>query len=315
MERDPISQNLEAANSWDDPAVLDYQEGGAQQASTVDATESGGVFVHANEFADKHPSVVAVAGGFAIGGAFTGVAIIDSGAKADGYVPAAHVRQAPEGFGVSQAKDGKVTIPHDVAAKVSEPKVVRLSMSTVDAEVWPKANKPAETSGAHASAGSKYIKRHSKLQPQTILTKIAYTAYDLERGGSVKPTYARITDDAISYRSTCKFPDGGIFAQFNRDFVGTSYRTCGGGILPIDIERKSREDEYKPTNARLGFSVLRSVNINKKQTTLSVSGNRKKLTAKYVCPAPEQASSSSDLEQVTLRRARKGSRATIKKCD
>lgn len=167
MGRDPITRNFEAMQAspveqdqavtdWANPAVQDYQEGGTQEPDVDVSTEQGGgVFAQIGEAMDKHPNTVygaAILGG---AGIIWGADQLNIGsAGADGHVPAAHVRPAPEGFGVSQVRDGKVSIPHSIAAKASEsePTSVHLSMTTVEAEAWPKADKAVEASDASASA-------------------------------------------------------------------------------------------------------------------------------------------------------------------
>lgn len=138
--------------------------GSEQRANQPPAAEAGqaGVFTRIDRFMDRHPSSVYGVGALGVVGIIEGADQLNIGsAGADGHVPAARVKPAPEGFTTSLVKDeetAKVTlvIPHGVVTEApeSEPTAVRLSMPTVEAEAWPTATrvKVPETSDASASA-------------------------------------------------------------------------------------------------------------------------------------------------------------------
>jgi len=272
-----------------------------------------------NEFMGNHPRIAEFTAGALALGATVGAAKFLN----DQVTPASAAPVVERSFEAPE-----LNVENVEEATVSEPGV-RVSMPRVEAEAWPKADKAAETSDAHSSSVSRYIKRHSKLKIQPILNKIMYTANSSEndpkwtsRPG--RATRATLTPNMAGYGSVSGCREA-LYTKFIRSPYGITFSTCAafppGKYLPgsgNDIQTdKSVPGEYKKPLNNQNTRILHSVGAEWQQPK-SLSGNRKKLTAKYKCASANQTSSSGEtiggVEQVVLRYSAKGSKATIKKC-
>lgn len=296
MERDPRTQVTEA------PKDQAFEAGGVDRNQT--ATEQGGGVFNRLEGHHYVEGAAVVAGGVLAVLAVDGLSDVQP-VSAKGYEPAAHVRPAPEGFGVSQVKDGKVTIPNDVAAKASEPAAIRLSMPGVDAEVWPKANKPAETSGAHASVAQQAVRRHSSLRNQTILNKIHDILPNVDgsidpKAPAILPTWAYLRPSEGGFRARC-----GKREDDKRGLVLRSYQITTAGERVVRCSPISsvwpntiKPNQFKKSLGGLGNTIFNRSNVpsdmelDYNQTVKYVGGPRKKVTALYGCPPVNQEEAS-----------------------
>ena len=173
------------------------------------------------------------------------------------------------------------------------------------------------SAGGIEVAQAKFVQHHSSVEIERVLRKIAYVAFPNEKLFAVhplKPIGASVSANSIAYRTRCNPTDGGIMLRYWRGPAWTTYRTCGTALLPSDIRRPSRLNEFKPTMLKLANSISKSIGISLAQVPKSVGGTRARLELRLKCPHPSILGIDGNVKQVVLRKARKGSRAVLETC-
>lgn len=157
------------------------------------------------------------------------------------------------------------------------------------------------TTKAQASA-TKVTHRHSSLNAQKILNKIRHAAAPIYQTAQTQPVSGLLDKTMATYKSDCAFRTGGPYKYLRVTEGSISYKSCGLSVPPYDPEFKP--GHYDKVTDKLGSNILSSVKLNYKQSTNSVKGNRKKVTATYQCQTP-------GVKKISI--SKKG-RATITRC-
>lgn len=103
-------------------------------------------------------------------------------------------------------------------------------------------------------------------------------------------TSAFLTPDSGGFRTKCDNPASVTYHFYDIYTYGQTFHTCGPGPNPGGLggEQSTTPGVFQMKLNNLGKNVIqKSVGLDYQETTTKVSGNRKKITANYQCPAPE----------------------------
>lgn len=166
------------------------------------------------------------------------------------------------------------------------------------------------------------IKRQSAITTQRVLNRI-HDILPLFDGSSSKnsppilPTKAYLMASEGGFRAKCRPPNkekrGVVYPYYKITPAGEWYTRCSqiGTLWPTQI----RINEFKRPLQRLGVSIARSIRLDLKgQEVFRIKGNRAGVTVKLRCPDTIPAETEDYIDEIILRRARNGSRASIAPC-
>jgi hypothetical protein len=175
-------------------------------------------------------------------------------------------------------------------------------------------------SAAATVAKSKTIYRSSNLKLQPILNGMhdALSSGDFGQGRyRVLPKSAYLRASSGGFRTDCRSPNVVTFRYYKITPYGQSFQTCG----PLAIfPRKSVPGEFQKPLDKIGLKIQRSINLVRTEQTTSISGNRKRITARYKCPDPSEGDvsepeASTGVSTITLSKTRaRAAKAAIKYC-
>ena len=169
-----------------------------------------------------------------------------------------------------------------------------------------------------AIAGVSGHQQRVAITPQTILNQIEYATYPDEKRFHTRPVRASVSVNSIGYHNSCKEKRQGLFRFWIRNTAGFGYGTCGPLTSPLpDLEPQAaiQYRQLKPVLKKLGGKVLKSVGIGEFQLAKFIGGTPRLLKAYFNCPAKTGSRPMTvAAARIVLRKARSGSRASIKTC-
>lgn len=165
-----------------------------------------------------------------------------------------------------------------------------------------------------ADAASTYHHR-TTLTTQTVLNRIHNTipSGDFTQGNhKILVTYAALKASMGAYKTNCNNPYAVTYKSYKINMNGTTSTPCG---TPIFTDKtRTEKGEFTHALNRQGSKIREAAGLAYTQSTKSITGNRKEVTAVYRCPPTGKG-----VEQIVLDRryASNGtqySTATITKC-